>query len=258
MTWAARRRLQYLGGLFGVFLIIVFIFIYPYIFKKPTCADGKKNGTETGIDCGGSCSRMCKDTTSDPVILWSRAFPVTGNTYNLVALVENQNKSSGIQNVSYEFRVYDVNNRLIGRRQGSTYLPPNKQFAIFEPRLDFGEAKVKSTSFEFTGNFDWIKKEDTLGTLPVYVDKIEMGEDKKNPSLSARVKNESIYDLPAFEAIAILYDEAGNAINVSKTIKSGLSSNNSLSVYFTWPEELSSDPVLKDVLIQINPFTVSF
>jgi len=28
--------------------------------RKPTCSDGKKNGNETGIDCGGSCPR-CAD-----------------------------------------------------------------------------------------------------------------------------------------------------------------------------------------------------
>ena len=85
-----------------------------------------------------------------------------------------------------------------------------------------------------------------------------MGEDKKNPSLSARIKNESIYEIPSFEVIAILYDENHNAINASKTIKDGLSSNDNLSVYFTWPEQLSSEPFIKDVLVQINPFTVSF
>ena len=34
--------------------------------------------------------------------------------------------------------------------------------------------------------------------------------------------------------------------------------NDSIPVYFTWPKELPSDPVIKDVLLQINPFTLSF
>jgi hypothetical protein len=258
MSWATKRKLQYLGGLFGLFLIVLFIFLYPIIFQKPTCTDGKQNGDETGVDCGGSCQLMCKDKTSDPVVLWSRAFPVLDNTYNLVAFVENQNKNSGVVNVPYEFRIYDENNHLIGRRQGSTFIPPNKQFAIFEPRMDFGQSVVKSVTFEFTGPFIWIKKDPTLNNLSLYVDQVTVGEDKKNPSLSAVIKNESIYDIPSFEVVAILYDKDHNAINASKTIKDGLSSNNSLSVYFTWPLPLSSDPVTEDVLISINPFTVSF
>ena len=258
MTWAAQRRLQYIGGIFIIFLVILFIFLYPVIFRKPTCTDGKKNGDEVGVDCGGSCQLMCLAKTSDPVVLWSRAFPVVGNTYNLVAYVENQNKNSAVENVSYQFIIYDVNNKMIGRREGSTFIPPNKQFVIFEPRYDFGESKVKSVTFEFTSPFVWVKKEPTINNLALFADKITMGDDKNSPSLTATINNESIYDIPSFDVIAILYDEDHNAINVSKTVKEGLSSNSSLPVFFTWPEVLTSDPVIQDVLISINPFTVSF
>ena len=258
MNWATQRKLQYIGGFTFIFLVIVSIILYPIIFKKPTCSDGIKNGTETGIDCGGMCSLMCKESISDPVVLWSRGFPVVGNTFNLVALVENQNKNSAITEVSYEFRVYDVSNRLIGRRQGTTYIPPNKQIAIFEPTFDPGEAQLKSVTFEFTSPYVWLKKEPTLNNLPIYVDNINMGEDKKSPSLSAKINNESIYDIPPFEVVTILYDIDHNAINASKTITDGVKSNDSIPVYFTWPKELTSDPVTKDVLVQINPFSVSF
>lgn len=258
MTWATKRKLQYLGGLFGFLMIVLFIFLYPIIFKKPTCTDGKKNGDEVGVDCGGACLRMCLDRTSEPVVLWSRAFPVVENTYNLVAFIENQNKNSGIKKIKYEFRIYDVNNRMIGRREGSTFIPPNKQFAIFEPTISFGESVVKSVAFEFIGPFDWIRKEPTLNNLAMYVDKIVMGDDRYNPSLSAVIKNESIHDVPSFEVVSILYDENRNAINASKTVKDGIPSNSSSSVYFTWPLPLNSEPVIKEVLFSINPFEVSF
>jgi len=258
MTWATKRKLQYLSAMFLFFLIVLFIIIYPIIFKKPTCTDNKMNGSETGIDCGGSCSLMCKEKTSDPVILWSRAFPVVGNTYNLVAFIENQNKNSAIYNINYEFKIFDTKNHLIGRRNGSTYIPPNKQFAIFEASYNAGEAEIKSVTFEFTDPFVWTKREPTINSLPLYVDNIVLGEDKNNPSLSARIKNDSIYEIPSFEVVAILYDENHNAINVSKTVKDGLTSNNSLPVFFTWPEKLTSEPVTKDILIELNPFNVSF
>lgn len=258
MTWGQKRRLQYLSGVIGVFLIILFIFLYPLIFKTPTCTDGKKNGEEVGVDCGGICSRMCLSQISDPISLWSRAFHVVGDTYNLVAFVNNQNINSGVENAPYVFRVYDVNNKMIGRMEGTTFIPPNKQFAVFSSRFDSGESQIKSVVFEFTGELDWVKKESTIDNLPIFVDNISMGDDVKSPSLSARVKNESIYDLPTFDLIAILYDVDNNAINVSKTFKDGLAGGESITVYFTWPEPLSSTPVIKDVLFSINPFSVSF
>lgn len=241
-----------------VILIILFIFLYPIIFKEPTCTDRKMNGIETGVDCGGSCELMCKESVSKPTVLWSRAFYVLNKNYNLVAFIENPNKNSAVKEASYEFRIYDINNRLIGRRQGTTFIPPNKQFAIFESRFNPGEAEVKSVTFEFVEPLVWLKKEPTLDILPIYVDNVTLGEDEKSPSLSAQIKNESIYDLASFEVFAILYDEEHNVINASKTIKDGLTSGNSTPVFFTWPEALTGEPVIKDVLISINPFDVSF
>lgn len=259
MSWASRRQFKYLSGVILVVALIIFAIIYPYIFKKPTCTDNKQNGDETGIDCGGSCSRMCTADTIDPIVLWSRAFPVTGNLYNLVALVDNQNKNAGIADISYEFRVYDINNKLIGRIQGSTFIAPNKQFAIFEPRFDAGQLAVHSVTFDFIPPFNWVKKEPILNTLDISVDKVVVGSDVNNPTLTARINNDSIYDISSpFDVITILYDANKNAINASKTVKAGIQSNAQSSLIFTWPQKLSGTPVTEDILPQINPFTATF
>jgi len=258
MSWASRRKLQYLSGLFFIIAIIIFIIVFPMFNKKPTCFDNKQNGDEVGVDCGGSCNNFCEGEVTEPLILWNRAFHLVGNNYNLVALVRNQNKDAGIAEISYEFKIYDTNNLLIGRRVGTTYIPPNKEFAIFEPRFNSGESQIRSVSFDFLPPFKWVKKSSTLDTLPVRVDNIVQGGDKNNPTLSARVNNDSVYDLPSFDVIAILYDADHNAINASKTYKDGLTSNANTPLFFTWPEAFSSEPVTRDVLIQINPFTTSF
>lgn len=258
MSWASHRQFKYFSILVIFVALIIFALIYPVIFKKPTCFDNKQNGTETGIDCGGTCSLMCKVDVSDPVVLFSRAFPVVGSNYNLVAYVENRNKNSGVYSASYEFRIYDKNNKLLGRRQGSTFIPPNQQFAIFESRFDAGASELKSVTFEFLPPLIWIKKEPTLQTLPIRVSNIVFDNNKDTPNLSAIISNDSIYDLPEFDVIAILYDGENNAINASKTHKDKLTSGNNLPVVFTWPEPLSALPVIKDILISINPFSVSF
>ncbi len=258
MTWAAKRQLMYLSGVFAVFALIVFWIISPMIFKSPTCIDSKQNGTETGIDCGGTCSNICRAETSSPVIIWSRAFPITGNMYNLVAYVENPNKKAAIANVDYEFKVFDTDNILMGVRKGNTFIPPNKQFVIFEPQFNSGKSQIKSISFNFTSPFVWQKKESTLNTLPIKVDNIVFKNNFDSSILTARVNNDSVYNIPAFDVVAILYDRDDNAINVSKTRKDGLNSNNSTPIAFTWPKSLSKTPVKRDILIQINPFNLSF
>ncbi len=258
MSWASRRQLKYILIIFGIFLLFIIWVIYPIIFKKATCFDGKLDGNEVGIDCGGSCSQICPSEVSSAVTVWSRAFPVTGNIYNLLAYVENPNKDAGVPSIKYEFKIYDSNNRLIGLRDGNTFIPPDKQFAVFEPRFNAGKSKIKSISFEFIPPFNWQKKEPTLNTLPINVSDINYNSNLNSSSLSALVTNNSIYNIPTFNIIAILYDANGNAINVSKTQREGLASNNKLPISFTWPKPLASTPVREDVFVQINPFTASF
>jgi len=258
MSWASRRQGQYLFGLFLFLGLVAFVIVYPILTKPATCSDGKQNGTEEGVDCGGSCQRLCSAKTPEPQVLWSRAFPVANGNYNLVAFIENTNKAAAVSSISYEFRIYDTNNLLIGRRQGTTFIPPNQQFAIFEPRFEAGNSEIRKILFEFTSPFVWVKKDPTLQTLPIRVDNIVYGTDPDSPSLSARMVNDSIHDLPPFDVITILYNTNNIAINASKTHREGLASNENTALLFTWPEPFGDVVAKQDILPVINPFLVSF
>lgn len=258
MSWASRRQGQYLLGLFLFIALVAFVIIYPSISKPATCSDGKQNGGERGVDCGGICSRICTKDAAEPIVLWSRAFNVTGSNYNLLAYLENHNQNAAIERISYQFKIYDTNNLLIGTRDGTTFVPPNQQFAVFEPRFDAGASTVKTVTFEFTSPFVWVKKAPTLATLPIKVDHIAFGADTQNPRLGAVINNESIYDLPQFDIITIVYDIDHSAIQVSKTQLDGLGSNTSAPLLFTWAQSFAGTPITEDILPQINPFSVSF
>jgi hypothetical protein len=258
MSWATKRQLKYFI-IFAIFVaFIIFLVILPMFFEDVTCFDGKKNGDERGVDCGGSCLLMCKSDITEPVVLWSRAFSILENNYNIVALIENRNKNSGVALASYEFKMYDTENKLLGSRQGQTFIPPNQQFAVLESRFHSGQSKIKTVTFEFIEPLVWIKKEPTLQVLKITAENINFYTNPDNSSLSAIIENNSIYDIPEFEVIAILYDTNRNAINVSKTSRGKLLSGSKSPVVFTWPEALSTLPVIKDVLISIDPFSVSF
>jgi len=258
MTWAGKRRLKYFLFLLLILLIILLIIFYPLIFKSPTCSDNKQNGEETGIDCGGSCSLICETDTKDPVIIWSRAFPINDSSYNLVALVENQNTDGAIKNISYQFKIYNSNNSLIGVETGETFLPANGRYAIFGPRFDTTELSIRSVTFEFTSDFVFYKKENYLDSLPISINDIVFDTDKDSSKLSAVMKNDSIYDLPSFDIIAIFYDEDGNAINASRTYKNKLVSDSETDLIFTWPIGFTETPNSYDILPMINPFDLDF
>ncbi len=258
MSWAGRRQATYLGGLFLFIGVVLFIMFYSVIFAPATCGDRKQNGEELGVDCGGSCQKMCLSQISEPVVLWTRAFPVSGNIYNILAYVENQNKESAVPIAPYEFRVYDDKGLLIEKREGSTFIPPNQRFAVFEARIDSRGNAPKSVTFEFKGPFDWYKKKPTMLTQPIKIEKVSLNEDINSPIISGVVVNDSIYDLPEFDVIAIVYDENQKAIAVSKTRKPGVSSSGRVNVSFTWPQAFSGVPAVKDLLLSVNPFTTPF
>lgn len=258
MSWAGRRQFYYSSGLLIFICGVLAFFLYPLIFKAPTCSDGKQNGTEMGVDCGGSCMRFCPAQVSDPIVLWSRVFPVTGSNYNLVAYIENQNINAGIQDINYEFRVYDTEGKYIGRREGHTYIPPNQRYAIFESHFDAGKNIPKNATFMFTGPYNYIKKESITSKIPLRIDRIIYSEESGAPRLQARIYNDSIFYAPEFDVITILYDEDHNAIGVSKTHLDNLEKNQSSPIIFTWPVLFAKTPAVKDILPQINPFLLQF
>ncbi len=258
MSWAGRRQFYYSFGLLAFVVCIMAIFLYPVLVKDPTCSDGKQNGKEVGVDCGGDCLMFCPSQVSVPTVLWSRIFPVSGSHYNLVAYVENQNINAAIYNVNYEFRVYDVEGKYIGRREGHTYIPPNERIAIFESHFDVGKSVPKSATFAFTSPLTWIKQESVTQALKLRIDRIVYSEDTGSPHLQARIRNDSIFNTPSFDVVTILYNEAHNAIGVSKTHLDGLDKNQSAPIIFTWPTLFKDTPVVKDIIPQVNPFTVQF
>lgn len=258
MSWAGRRQFVYLAGLLIFIGVILFALFYSVLFKEPTCSDNVRNGGEIGVDCGGACMKFCSAQVLEPAILWSRAFHVSGSSYNVLAYVENKNKDAGAVEVPYEFRVYDEKGLLITTREGKTFIPPNQRFAIFESRIEAGNSIPKSVTFEFKGPFDWYKKEPVIQTQPIKIEKKILNDDTDSPAISAEVVNNSIYNLPQFDVIAIVYNEDRNAIGVSKTHVGGLNSNKRAPIYFTWPEAFPGKPVVQDLLLSIDPFTTPF
>lgn len=258
MSWAGRRQFYYSFGLLIFVLGVLFLFFYPIIFKSPTCSDGKQNGTELGVDCGGECRRFCAFEVSEPIVLWSRIFPISGSIYNLIAYVENQNTNAGVPEIDYEFKVYDTQGKYIGRREGRTFIPPNQRFAVFEAHFDAGQSIPKNTIFQFTGPYFWLKQDSISSYIPLRTDRIVYSEENDSPRLEARIRNDSIFNAPEFDVITILYNEAHNAIGVSKTRLDGLPANQSAPLVFTWPSLFADTPVTKDIIPQINPFQIQF
>ncbi|OGI75449.1 hypothetical protein A3C67_01055 [Candidatus Nomurabacteria bacterium RIFCSPHIGHO2_02_FULL_42_19] len=253
MTWALRRQIFYIAVLIAFFSILGFLVVYPQLDRTPKCTDGRQNGDERGVDCGGSCRNACMNEVEDLSVLWSRSFRVVPGRYNAVAYLTNHNKNAVVNKINYRFRFADKDNIYIGKRGGSTFIPRAGNFAVFEGGVGLGESVPVYTTFEFTEAPEWIQAgEEKINQLKVIVSDIVLENEMTNPRLSARVKNSSLFSIPDITVVAILYDSFHNAVSISSTYLDKLSPEQQRDISFTWPEPFSAPVVAKEVIPMYN------
>jgi hypothetical protein len=237
-AWSAKRRMLYGGGFVLVLAIIASLLFFHFIYRAPSCSDGIQNGDEIGVDCGGSCTTLCSNQTLAPIIYWAKAFNVLGDTYNLAAYVENPNSNSSNSQATYSFRVYDANNILLIERTGTTFIPKNKKFIIFEPGLTIQNKIPKRVDFEFTDFAPWQK--DTTIDPTVSITYSALQSTSTTPRVSGTVTNISLQNIDkGLELSVLVLDSNQNAIAVSRTFVDPLPKKTSQDFVFTWPKPFS-------------------
>lgn len=234
LSWSYKRRLEYLLGTFLIIAIIFGWIFFEYFYKSPTCNDGKKNGDETGIDCGGSCQMLCKNEAVEPVVLWSKIFNISGDVYNAAAYVDNPNINSRNPRAQYEFRIYDSNHGLLDTRTGYISIPKNKKIVVFEPGFVFKTTKPKYTEFNFI-SFDVWQKDDSLDP-EINIQYSSLNSTSTSPRIDGTILNNSAKDISEMELIGLVLDGRENVVAVSRTFIEDLYKKTSQSFVFTWPK----------------------
>ncbi|HBB54544.1 TPA: hypothetical protein DEQ22_02720 [Candidatus Nomurabacteria bacterium] len=256
ITWSFKRQIIYILILALIFSFFGFLIIYPLFSKEPTCADNKRNGDETGVDCGGSCVKVCPAQASDVSVIWARAFKVIPGHYNAVAYLVNHNKNAAVQKVNYRFRFADAKNIYIGKREGSTFIPPGGNFAVFEPGIGIGYSVPVYVTFEFTEAPEWWQvPQIKLDQLKILISNIQLSDESTFPRLSAAIRNTSLFTIPDMNVIVILYDSSGNAISTSRTYLTKLAPLQNADINFTWQEPLPGPVVAKEIIPMYDVFS---
>lgn len=262
MTWAERRKLFYIM-LVLIFLAAVAYGIYVrYISVPPTCYDGRKNGDEAGVDCGGSCILYCPFQVSAPKVLWARTFQMTPTIAHAVAVIEHNNITAAAPLVQYTVRLYDEKNELVAERTGQTFLGVVGRTAIAETLIPTEGAAVVRTTITFSEPIQWARiplvfSQAVVTSERFFVEEYAYGSgNQRGTRLSATIRNASLYTFKNFDAIAILYDRAGNAITSSKVLVPEVAAEGTTDIMFTWPFSVGTTVDRIEVIPRINPFEV--
>lgn len=258
MSWGTKHQLIILGILIMLLLGFGIVLSLPYVLKAPTCADGKQDGNETGVDCGGSCAKFCPADVNDLKLLWARPFKVTEGIYDVLAYLDNQNYSAGSKKIVYKFRLYDDKNLYIGERVGKTYVTPNGRIAIFEGGISTGTRVPKRVFFEIATAPEWIRvpADSTSFILSKGTPALEAIGEK--PRLLVPITNNSAYNAKDVEITAILYDSSDNAFAVSRTSIDSLPKGQSQNAVFTWLIPFQEAPARIEIIPRADIFSMSF
>ncbi len=236
LSWSDRRKYIYLT-VFGVIGIGILCWAYfAFIYHPPTCFDGRKNGDEMGVDCGGACSLLCVNQTRQPSVAWARSFltvPATStNIYTAAAYIQNTNLSAGARNVSYSFQLFDAKNQLIIERNGVTELPPVSIIPVIETNIPTGTRTIARTLFAFSALPVWnAVAPDSLP--PIDVTRQALSADGSRLTLT--LENNTVKDISNVTVAGVLFDGSGVALAASKSLIPSLPRKSSQNVTFTWP-----------------------
>ena len=249
--WADRRK----GIYTSIFILVLVIFVgiptFFILYEKPNCFDGKQNGAESGIDCGGPCVKLCQADFTSPQILWERSISVVHGIYNLLAYVENPNLSVAARAVPYAFKIYDSSGLVISEKTGFTNIPAGKKFAVFYPTVSLVDRIPAKVTFEFTTDPKWelLKPEPNIRISGTKYSSLE-----NSSRVESTLTNNSLSPVDGVEVVSVVYDVGGNAVAFSRTVLDTMTPERAYPVVFTWPTPFPEDVSRVEILYQrLNP-----
>ncbi len=228
---------------------------YFILHKTPTCMDGLMNGDESGVDCGGSCQRLCT-LESLPLVIKGdpRILTIAPNTFEVAAVIDNPNPAGEIRRAKYTVSVYEATSLVPVKTFSNTaYIPAGQTFVIFEGpfTLEEGVTPLRATLEWDHASLNWQKP---LAATP----KIDVGQSlfsrmETSPRLEVTVTNTTLAPVANLDLTALIYDAGGTIFAASKTLVPALGAGQQTQAIFTWPRPLPMAPVEVEVVTRVFP-----
>jgi Mg-chelatase subunit ChlD len=164
---------------------------------------------------------------------------VRAGEYDLATLLKNPNLQFGAAQFSYTFLVEDAQGKLLAKKEGTSFMNPNSEFIIFEPRIRITAGTPEKVFFEIS-EVSWVRLDDYK--KPTLRIDNETFAEKPNPKLTARIKNELPEDFSHVEAIAEIRGDEDQVVAVSRSITEFLPRLSTQTIFFEWPQALPEAP----------------
>lgn len=233
-SWASRRKAVYASLVVIILAAALGLPTFFFVYKAPSCFDGIQNGNEQGIDCGGSCTKLCQSAFLAPAVSWTRFKAVAPGLYNVAAYIVNPNQNAEATGTPYHMALYDAKGMLIADTYGQMTIPPRRDALAFQGAVAVGNRLPARAFFEFTAAPNWFVAGDPLSALSI--SRKDYKENQDGSSLQVTLSNASVVPLGPLIVSVVLFDQHGDALDFSKTIVDQVPANGSADAPFTWPE----------------------
>lgn len=224
---AWRKRKKFLIAVFPLTLLLLII-VAVIILGQPaaTCFDGKKNGKEVGIDCGGPCASCGVKYAAALEIISSDILAIDQNASELAIKVRNSNADYGAR-FSYQINVISLLGAKVSKASGESFILPHSEKYLIEPKLSFKAADLSRVEVIITKT-EWSSiDKSSVDLFDIYDRKARVLEAAESGYLevSGKIANKISHDFPAVDLTFIIYSKTGRLLYAAKTEISNLKAN---------------------------------
>lgn len=248
MDWYTKRKVL-LATVFVLILIVSTVYLFRgKIFPSPTCNDGKKNGIEVGVDCGGSCLLVCVSEYKPLTVSLAKAIKTGERKYDILILIDNANQNTSPKMLSVVVELYD--------NTGKNF----KTMRSTSPAFSGSEIPVFTQGFEA----------DNISNVIARIEPYEMyrsngGYTMKLKSFTYNKTNNStdidiFYTSPyrdsikdTFISMVVAYNSLGNVVGFAQAEIKGLSADKPGELFISLPYRTEGE-IAKIEFVPLNMF----
>lgn len=251
------RRILVVSGFLVFFGLIGWLIYTTFLKSDPTCFDGKQNQNETGIDCGGSCTKQCvvKVEAKDLVTKETAFMPVGDGSYDVLAQVYNPNDVAGASSFTYTVSLRDASGQILSKQSGTSFILPQETKYLFEFHLASASVPAQAV-VEFSGivweHFDGYAEKPRISVVHQSYARVTSGSGYG--AATGLVINESPYDFRSLTVKVVLRDALGKPVAINMTAMQTMKSKEQRDFRLVWPTAFPGEVAAYEMLVDADVY----
>lgn len=223
-------------SIFLSFFVIIGVIGWIVTRKAPTCFDGKKNGNEAGVDCGGICKPCEIQKKTKPLEIVDKSIVYGGEgRYDAVVTIKNPNTLYGASTIRYTISLISADGKTIMKKTGEDFILPTQERFFVETNIESDVVpKDLNISIDYVNWVKFVDYEDP----DFLVQNIRYGKVNNGINYAeafALIRNNSDFDFREVRVFVVIKDENGKPIAVNGTTMGNFQARDERDFTLSWP-----------------------